>query len=177
VKKGDDQGKTGPVYIFETARLTATRLAKGDLPDLVTLHLDPEVSRFLGGVRTAAATARYLETNLGHWADHGVGLWTLRTEDGAFAGRAGLRYVDVEGVPELEIAYAFVKSLWGQGFATEIAMALAELWNTKRTDPSLVGIVMKGNVASEGVLLKAGLAYERDALFHGEICGVFRSCR
>jgi RimJ/RimL family protein N-acetyltransferase len=68
------------------------------------------VSRFLGGVRTPQATAAYLETNLRHWADHGLGLWTLRTQDGAFVGRAGLRYVEVEGVRELEIAYAFVKN-------------------------------------------------------------------
>jgi len=162
---------------FRTARLTATRLAQDDLPDLVALHLDPDVSRFLGGVRTPEATAEYLETNLRHWADHGVGLWTLRTNDGVFAGRAGLRYVDVEGVAELEIAYTFVKPLWGQGFATEIARALVQHWKTRRADPSLVGIVMKGNTASENVLLNAGLGYERDSVFHGELCGVFRRCR
>ena len=162
---------------FTTARLTATKLAHDDLSDLVALHLDPEVSRFLGGARTAEATADYLDANLGHWSDHGVGLWTLRTPDGAFAGRAGLRYVDVEGVTELEIAYTFVKSLWGQGFATEIAAALVDVWASRRADPSLVGIVMKGNAASERVLLKTGFGYERDADFHGELCGVFRRYR
>ena len=113
---------------FATARLNATKLAREDLPDLVQLHLDSEVSRFLGGVRRPSATATYLETNLRHWADHGVGLWTLRTDDGAFVGRAGLRHVEVSGVPELEIAYTFVRSAWGQGLATEIAHALVALW-------------------------------------------------
>jgi RimJ/RimL family protein N-acetyltransferase len=163
--------------VFTTARLTATRLADEDLPDLVALHLDPEVSRFLGGVRTAEATAEYLEANLRHWSEHDVGLWTLRTKDGAYAGRAGLRYVDVEGALELEIAYTFVRPLWGQGLATEIATALVAHWRTFRTDPSLVGLVMKGHSASESVLLKAGLAYQRDVMFHGEICGVFRRVR
>jgi RimJ/RimL family protein N-acetyltransferase len=162
---------------FNTDRLTATRLVQDDLPDLVALHLDPEVSRFLGGVRTAEATARYLETNLRHWADHGVGLWALRTKDGAFVGRAGLRYVDVDGVAELEIAYAFVRAAWGQGFATEIATALVTHWESGRADASLVGLVMKGHAASESVLLKAGLTYQRDAFFHGEICGLFRRSR
>jgi RimJ/RimL family protein N-acetyltransferase len=162
---------------FRTARVTATRLAHNDLPNLVALHLDPEVSRFLGGVRTPAGTADYLETNLRHWADHGVGLWTLRTKDGSFAGRAGLRYIEVEGVTELEIAYTLVKPLWGQGFATEIVKALVDHWASEGADPSLVGIVMKGNVGSERVLLTAGLTYERDAIFHGEICSVFRRRR
>lgn len=162
---------------FTTPRLKATRLAPEDLPDLVELHLDAEVSRFLGGVRTPAVTAAYLETGLRHWADHGIGLWALRTPDGAFMGRAGLRHVDLEGVPELEVAYTFVRSAWGQGFATEITRALLEIWRVRYAGPSLVGIVVKGNAPSERVLLKTGFAYERDAVFHDEICGVFRQVR
>jgi RimJ/RimL family protein N-acetyltransferase len=161
---------------FSTPRLKATKLTQEDLRDLVDLHLDPDVSRFLGGVRTPKATAAYLEANLRHWDDRGFGLCTLRMNDGTFVGRAGLRYVEVEGVSELEVAYTFVKRVWGQGLATEVAKALVGVWETQRDDPSLVGLVMKGHVASERVLMKAGLSYERDALFHGELCGVFR-CR
>ena len=159
---------------FTTPRLKATRLAVEDLPDLVKLPLDAEVSRFLGGVRTPPVTAAYLETSLRHWADHGIGLWALRTHDGTFMGRAGLRHVDLEGVPELEGAYTFARNAWGQGFATEITQALVEIWRTRCAEPSLVGIVVKGNAPSERVLLKTGFAYERDAVFHEEICGVFR---
>ena len=162
---------------FATARLKATTIARQDLPDLVQLHLDGEVSRFLGGVRTPSVTATYLETSLQHWVDHGLGLWTLRTYDGTFIGRAGLRYVELEGVSELELAYTFVRSAWGQGFATEIAQALVAIWETRCAEPSLVGIVMKGNLASERVLLKADFSHERDAVFHNENCGVFRRLR
>lgn len=162
---------------FATRRLKARRLAHQDLPDLVDLHLDPEVSRFLGGVRTLEATAAYLETNIRHWADHGFGLWTLETQDGAFVGRAGLRYVDVEGAVELEIAYTLARAAWGRGLATEVAQALVSHWETLLPDPSLVGLVMKGHVASERVLRKVGLSYERDAEFHGGPCGVFRRLR
>ena len=162
---------------FSTPRLRATKLSRKDLPDLVQLHLNVEVSRFLGGVRTPDETSDYLETNLRHWADHGVGLWTLRTEAGGYMGRAGLRRIEIEGAPELEIAYTFPRSAWGRGYATEIAEALVQLWNSQRTEPSLVGVVMKGNRSSERVLLKSGFFYERDAVFHGEICGVFRRLR
>ncbi len=162
---------------FTTARLQATRLALKDLPDLLALHLDTEVSRFLGGVRTPAVTAAYMETSLRHWADHGLGLWALRTSDGTFMGRAGLRHVDLEGVPELEIAYTFVRGAWGQGFATEIARALVEIWRTECSEASLVGMVVKGNTPSEHVLQKTGFTYERDAVFHDDVCGVFRQMR
>jgi [ribosomal protein S5]-alanine N-acetyltransferase len=162
---------------FATPRLKATQLARDDLPDLVQLHLDGEVSRFIGGVRTPSATATYLETNLRHWVDHGIGLWTLRTYDGTFIGRAGLRHVELEGIPELELAYSLVRSAWGQGFATEIARALVAIWQRRCAGPSLVGMVMKGNLTSERVLLKAGFSHERDAVFHDENCGVFRRLR
>ncbi len=162
---------------FATARLKGTRLAREDLPDLVELHIDNEVSRFLGGVRTPAVTAAYLETSLRHWADHGIGLWTIRAHDGTFLGRAGLRYVDLEGVREFEVAYTFVRRAWGQGLATEVAQALVEIWQTRCSAQSLVGIVVTGNLPSERVLLKAGLAYQRDAVFHDEDCRVFRRTR
>jgi RimJ/RimL family protein N-acetyltransferase len=81
---------------FETSRLKAQRLSEQDLPDLVRLHLDEEVSRYLGGVRSPVATAQYLKINLRHWADHNVGLWSLRTDDGAFVGRAGLRFIEID---------------------------------------------------------------------------------
>jgi RimJ/RimL family protein N-acetyltransferase len=165
------------MHSFATSRLKATPLAREDLPDLVQLHLDGEVSRFLGGVRTPAQTATYLEASLRHWAVHGLGLWALRTNDGAFIGRAGLRHVELEGVAELEVAYTFVRSAWGQGLGTETAQALVEIWQRRCSEPSLVGIVMKGNLSSERVLLKTGFSYERDGLFHDAQCGVFRRGR
>jgi RimJ/RimL family protein N-acetyltransferase len=70
-----------------------------------------------------------------------------------------------------------VRSAWGQGFATEIARALVEIWERRCSWPSLVGIVMKGNLSSERVLLKAGFSHERDAVFHDENCRVFRRLR
>jgi RimJ/RimL family protein N-acetyltransferase len=162
---------------FSTSRLNATRLSREDLPDLVQLHLDGEVSRFLGGVRTPAQTAAYLESSLRHWADHGLGLWALKTHDGTFVGRAGLRHVELEGDAELEVVYTFARSAWGQGFATEIAQALVKIWQGQCSGQSLVGIVMKGNLSSERVLLKAGFFHERDALFHDAHCSVFRRSR
>jgi ribosomal-protein-alanine N-acetyltransferase len=157
-----------------TARLRAAKLSPADREDLVALHLDPEVSRYLGGVRSAEATDRYIETGLKHWDDHGVGLWTLRGLDGAFVGRAALRYVHLEGDQEFEIAYALARNAWGLGLATEISAALVDLWKRRFDQPALVGVVIKGNAGSENVLRKSGFAYERDARFHDAECSVYR---
>lgn len=159
---------------FATARLRATKLSLADREDLVALHLDPEVSRYLGGVRSAEATDRYIETGLKHWDDHGVGLWTMRGLDGAFLGRAALRYIDLEGEREFEIAYALARNAWGLGLATEISVALVDLWRRRCDQAALVGVVVKGNTGSENVLRKSGFAYERDARFHDADCRVYR---
>lgn len=159
---------------FRTERLIAERLSADHLADLTALHLDPEVSRHLGGVRSPAQTEAYLRLNLAHWDDHEFGLWTLRTHDGQFAGRAGLRHLDIEGAPEVEIAYTFRREMWGQGLATEIAHALVRIWRERRLSPSLIGVASLGNTASRRVLEKAGLAYERDALHHGATVALYR---
>jgi hypothetical protein len=62
---------------FSTESLTAERLNEDHLSDLVALHLDPEVSRYLGGVRSAEVTKTYLDVNIAHWDRHGFGLWVL----------------------------------------------------------------------------------------------------
>lgn len=140
---------------FATARLIAQKIDRTHLNDLIQLHLDPEVSFYLGGVRSPEVTKSYLDVNLAHWAEHGFGLWVLRTRDGAFVGRAGLRHVELEGAREIEIAYSLVHAHWGQGLATEIAKALTKLWLTQLHSPSLVGLAAVGNTASCHVLEKS----------------------
>ena len=162
---------------FDTQRLTAERLHEGHLPDLVTLHLDPDVSRYLGGVRSADATAAYLAVNIAHWDRHGFGLWVLRTKSGEFAGRAGIRHVAFDDTTEIELAYTLKRSLWGQGLATEIASALTTIAGSQLQLPSLVGLVAVANGASRRVLEKAGFSLERHATYHGEEIALYRSPR
>jgi RimJ/RimL family protein N-acetyltransferase len=162
---------------FATPRLSAEPLDPKHLGDLIALHLDPEVSRHLGGVRSPEVTAAYLETNLAHWAAHGFGLWIVRAKDGAFAGRVGLRHTAVEGVAEVEIAYTFKREFWGQGLATEVAEALTAFWRERLAFPSLIGIASTANVASRRVLEKSGFVYERAAAYHGEAVVVYRLTR
>jgi len=162
---------------FDTERLIAERLHEGHLQDLVALHLDPDVSRYLGGVRSAEATETYLKVNVAHWDRHGFGLWVLRTKSGEFAGRAGIRHVVVEDTGEIEIAYTLKRTFWGQGLASEIATALTTIARLQLRLPSLVGLVAVANGASRRVLEKTGFSLERRAIFHGAEVVLYRSPR
>jgi RimJ/RimL family protein N-acetyltransferase len=159
---------------FETPRLTAERLSPHHLPDLVALHANKAVSRFLGGVRSGETTRAYLADNIDHWDRHGFGLWVLRDREGRFAGRAGLRHVTVEGRPEVEIAYTFTQAHWGQGLASEITAALVDIGFTTLALPDIAGLVVIGNAASRRVLEKAGFELEGEVRFHDAHCVIYR---
>lgn len=159
---------------FSTDRLTADKLREDHLPDLVALHLDAEVSRYLGGVRSAETTKTYLATNMAHWDQHGFGLWVLRTSDGTFAGRAGIRHIIVDGIDEIEVAYTFKRDLWGRGLASEIATALTEIGLSQLALPSLIGLVFVGHGASRRVLEKSNYVLEKSTTHHGEDVVIYR---
>lgn len=159
---------------FSTQRLAAEKLAPRHLAELTALHLDPEVGRFVGGVRSPGATADYLARNLAHWTAHGFGLWVFRTSDGRFVGRAGIRHLVLEGAPEVEILYALRPETWGQGLATEISASLVRIWRTYLSIPSLVGVACVDHVASRRVLEKTGFSYERAAFDYGDEVAVYR---
>jgi len=159
---------------FTTARLSAEKLREDHLADLIELHLDPEVSRYLGGVRSPDKTKAYLIDNIAHWDRHGFGLWVLRTKDGAFAGRAGIRHVLVEGVDEIEIAYTFKRSLWGQGFASEIAKVLTRIGLSQLRLPSLIGLISVENAASRRVVERLNYKLERRAVHKDEDVVLYR---
>lgn len=159
---------------FRTNRLTAEKLRDDDLADLVALHLDPEVSRYLRGVRSAETTKTYLAANMAHWDQHGFGLWALRTKDGEFAGRAGIRHILVDGIDEIEIAYTFKRDLWGQGLASEIAAALTHIGLSQLALPSLIGLVFVEHGASRRVLEKSNYILEKSTTHHGEDVVIYR---
>ena len=153
---------------FSLPRLIAERLEEEHLAFIRRMDRDPRIMATLGGVRTEAETTGYLARNLAHWAEHGFGIWILREpETGTPMGRAGLRYVEVEGAAEVEIAYALCPGFWGRGLATDAARACVTIGREWLGTPSLVGLVLPPNLASERVLQKAALVREREVLYRG----------
>jgi ribosomal-protein-alanine N-acetyltransferase len=153
---------------FSTARLHAERLTPDHMADLRAMDRDPQFMAFLGGPRDDAATAAYLARNLQHWTDYGFGLWILReAATQSVAGRAVLRHLLVEGGDEVELGYAFFAEFWGRGLATEIATACRDFGLDALHLPSVVAITQPANLASQRVLTKVGLVFERQVSHDG----------
>jgi RimJ/RimL family protein N-acetyltransferase len=163
---------------FATARLRAERLTPGHLPELQRMHRDPAVMAHLGGVRDDEQTAAYLERNLRHWTEYGYGLWILHEGSGGVPiGRAVLRHLLVEGVDEVEVGYAFYPAYWGRGFATEAAAACLALGRERLRLDTPVAVTSPGNLASQHVLLKVGLVYDREFIHEGAMSALYRTPR
>jgi [ribosomal protein S5]-alanine N-acetyltransferase len=130
----------------------------------------------LGGVRDESATLAYLERNLAHWARYGFGLWMLRDASSqSLIGRAVLRHLVVEGADEVEVGYGFYPEFWSRGLATEMACACVRIGLVEVGLQSVVAVTLPAHAASQRVMLKAGLAYEREILHEGLPHVLFRS--
>jgi ribosomal-protein-alanine N-acetyltransferase len=153
---------------FSTPRLRAERLTAGHLADVRRIHQNPMLMALLGGIRDEAETDAYLEKNLAHWDQYGFGLWVLRVATtGELAGLGCLRHLMIDGLDEIEIGYSLFPELWGQGLATEVAIACADLGLRVLRWPSVVALTRPQNTRSQRVLIKAGLVLERE-LIHAE---------
>jgi [ribosomal protein S5]-alanine N-acetyltransferase len=174
---GDVPAATGVTSVdtFATRRLRAERLTPAHLPEIRRMDQNEGFMAHLGGVRDDAAILAYMERNLAHWATFGFGVWLLRDQTGALIGRAVLRHLDVEGVDEVEVGYGFYPEFWGRGLATEVARAVVRIGLVQLGLRSLVAVTQPGHVASQRVMLKAGMVYEREFLQDGVPHALFRT--
>jgi [ribosomal protein S5]-alanine N-acetyltransferase len=130
------------------------------------LFTDPVVAATLwpgdlGGPRTPEQAHALHAEDLAHWEVAGFGPWVaFERGPGRFVGRGGLERTTVGGAEGVEILYALVPDAWGRGYATEIAVAAAQRADELRLE-EVVGFTLTTNVASQRVLQKAGIGFER----------------
>jgi [ribosomal protein S5]-alanine N-acetyltransferase len=151
---------------LQTARLVCERLRLDHGPELSILLGDPRIARTLfpsGEPPTGAEVIQGLRSKLDHWERHGFGQWFLRDrESGAMVGRGGLQHTFVAGWHEIEVGWAIVPERWGQGLATELALASVEVAFQELGLSEIVAFTLPDNVASRRVMEKAGFTYERE---------------
>jgi len=163
---------------LETERLLLRQPEPGDRDAYAEIWGDPEVVRYLGDGspvpphRVPAA----IDAMLAHWERYGVGLFSVvRKEDERMIGRTGFLVWDPEswangmredltGDLETEIGWTFGRTHWGQGYATEAALACRELALGELGLSRFVSLIADGNTASVRVAEKIGETLEREEL-------------
>ncbi len=111
-------------------------------------------------------TRNHLQRCSDHWDQHGFGLWVFRAKaDGQFIGRGGLMAYQIDGEDVVGLAYAVMSEHWNQGFATEMAEASLRFGSERLGLSEIDSWTLPINVASQRVMAKLGLQYEKDIEF------------
>jgi ribosomal-protein-alanine N-acetyltransferase len=151
---------------LETPRLVCERMRTEHADELCLLMLHPQVVRTTWVNTNPPARSHVLDRlahNIQHWRTYGFGLWLLRDRDsGAMVGRGGLQHTMTTGVDEVEIGWAIVPDRWGQGLATEMALASVDVGFGDLGLDEVVAFTLPHNIASWRVMEKAGLTFERE---------------
>ena len=137
-----------------TERLALRPPTLDDLPAWHAIYLDAE-EVWYGAPRSSLEENRAkLERQIAHHEQHGFGMCTVELA-GKTIGAAGLQHL--EGGPEVEVGYRFLKEHWGRGYATESARASIAYGFDEVGLDRIVAVALESNVASRRVLEKCGL--------------------
>jgi ribosomal-protein-alanine N-acetyltransferase len=149
--------------VLETDRMTLRRMTMEDVDPLMDIFSDPEAMRYYPGTKSRAEAEGWVQWNLRLYEGYGHGLWiaTLK-ETLEFAGQCGLVVQTVDGVKEVELGYLFLRRFWGQGLATEAALACRDYAFETLGRSRIVSLIDPGNAASRRVAEKVGMDLERE---------------
>lgn len=164
--------------IIETERLRLRPFTVDDLPTLLRIRSDEDVSRYLG--TAAMQTPEFIERRLQFYMDcrekYGFSMSpAVRKSDGAFVGWGGIQPLEETG--EIEVGYGFDKPYWGRGYATELAAAWLRYGFERAGLARIVAVAAPENMGSRRVMEKLGMSYERDAEHYGSVCACYAISR
>ncbi len=147
---------------IETRRLILRPFEPGDVEAAFGWFGDPVVMRFTrtGPDRSIGETRARLTQYENHQQAHGFSKWIiLKAASGVAIGDSGLLVLPECGW--IDLGFRLAQPYWGQGFATEAALAWARAGFDEFHVDRLGAFVHPENVASIRVLEKLGFLAER----------------
>ena len=159
---------------IETERLVLRRPRLSDAKALHAMYGDPEVMRYIGdgSTLTPAKTKAWIEKALARWKADGFGHFVIE-KDRKVIGRAGFlvwdpdewktgTLADLGDHAAIELGWMLAQEHWGNGYATEAAVALRNYGFKELKFERLISLITHGNDASVKVAERLGARYVRD---------------
>lgn len=88
-------------------------------------------------------------------------LFLVFTDPRVMNSFGGLEHMEISGKPEVEPGYDLRSDYWGQGLATEAALAVRDFAFGELAFSRLISLIRPTNVASRRVAEKIGMAEEQ----------------
>lgn len=169
---------TNDAFVLQTERLGLMLWSDGDVEAVARLHGDEETTRYLSIRRpwTREDAESHIARWMNDWHRHGIAkLKLVRGEDGQMAGRAGFGFMEERSA--FELSYTIDRTMRGLGYATEISTGLARWFFAHRQENHFLGLADVRNTASQRVLQKIGMKFERTGPYDGATFHFYRMDR
>jgi RimJ/RimL family protein N-acetyltransferase len=145
--------------LIETERLVLSRITLDDVDDMVALHADPEVLRFIptAGAYDRTVALESVQTDEHDWIVLGRRRLIARErESGRFVGR--IMILDWPQFGESEVGWVLAPDARGHGYATEAGRA-AQDWAFEHLQiPYVIALIRPENDPSIAVAERLGMA-------------------
>ncbi len=146
------------VPVLETDRLRLRPFRRDDLDPYAELYADREVLQHIGGGPEPwdrGRSWRHLAFIMGHWQLGGYGEWAIEHRASReFLGVVG--FAAPEGWPGFELAWILARRHWGNGYATEGALAALSCGFLAWRKEKVISLIHPENRASIRVAERIG---------------------
>ncbi len=161
---------------FSTSRLRFRKLKPSDKVQLLEFFSDPVAAEFLFLQTTPqVAVENWMNRQIGRYKNKAGGLMAVElAETGEFIGQCGLLYQWVDGIPKWEIGYHFLRRFWGQGYATESAIAFRNLGFENEIAETIISLIHPKNLRSQAVARRNGMTPWKETIWRDHPVVVFR---
>jgi ribosomal-protein-alanine N-acetyltransferase len=154
--------------ILETTRLLLREFTPQDADALALVLSDPETMRYYPAPYDRAGVAQWIERNRQRYQDDGVGLWAMElTKTHEMIGDCGITLQQVEGERLYEIGYHLRRDFWGQGLATEAAIACRDWAFAHLKADRLISLIRPENLPSRRVAERNGMTVWKEVNWRG----------
>lgn len=148
--------------MIETARLILGAWQEEDRAPLAAMLADPEVMWDWERIFTPSESDAAFDRYRGSFLANGFGRFSVRDKrDGSFLGYCGImRLVDGQPLaPALDIGWRFVRTAWGNGYATEAARACLAHGFTQCGFTEVMAKTRHDNIRSQNVMKRLGMTF------------------
>ena len=164
----ENETMNNSLTILETERLILRRLQPADIPALIDLWCDPDVTQHLGGPRDRDKLETLFAEDVKDPFTDQFDLWPLvKKLSNQVIGHCGLLEKEVDGKDEIEVIYILKASEWGKGYTTEIGKALVDYGFGELKLGRLIALIEPENKASEHVAEKIGMNLDKEVIRPG----------
>lgn len=148
--------------VLTRERLRLRKLTIQDTENLLQIFSDRVAMRYYPSTMNEQETMGWIRRTIDHYSTYGVGFWAVEEKTTCrFLGQCGIIPQELDGMRQMEIAYLLVRSEWGQGYATEAAVACKEYGFDTMGYDKLVSFIDVKNVPSMRVAERIGMRVEK----------------